>query len=228
MRRSGQTKAYRRMHWGGDHIAQKFPGDAVRNCGHFSILSTFLAYSLHPVAYGLEPCVSGLSHRYVSGEIGVSFCMVCPSCNSTDLKRVSLIYAAGVHESRGSLRGLVFGDGDGLPFGRWRGRSQSLLSRRMAPPRKAPYLAPALAWLLGFFILVAFAGRGKLSWLIGVLSAAYALLLPTYLLASLFYNFFVEIKRPIGTFVHPQFSSGRPRARLRNPSPVPKESAMDR
>jgi uncharacterized membrane protein YfcA len=86
------------------------------------------------------------------------------------------------------------GLGDGLLFGRWRGRSQSLLSKRMALPRKAPYLAPAFVWLLGFFIVVAFAGRGKLSWLIGALSTAYVLLLPTYLLASLAYNFLVRPK----------------------------------
>jgi len=40
--------------------------------------------------------------------------MVCPNCNSTDLKKLSLIYAAGVYESRGSLLGALVGSGDGL------------------------------------------------------------------------------------------------------------------
>jgi hypothetical protein len=125
----------------------------------------------------------------------VACSLVCPNCNSTDLKKLSLIHAAGVYESRGSLRGLFLGNSDGVLFGRFRGTSQSLLSKRIRPPKEMLYAAPAIAWLLGFFILMAFDGRGKLSWLMGALSVAYVFLLPAYLLAALFYNFFVRPKK---------------------------------
>jgi hypothetical protein len=121
--------------------------------------------------------------------------MVCPNCNSTDLKKASLIHAAGVYESRGSLRGLFGGTSNGLLVGRFRGTSQSRLSKLVAPPKKMPYAAPAILWLLGFFILMAFAGRGKLSWLMGALSVAYVFLLAGYLIGSLFYDSFVRPKK---------------------------------
>jgi uncharacterized membrane protein YfcA len=63
------------------------------------------------------------------------------------------------------------------------------------PPRKWPYGAPAILWLLGFFILMAFAGREKLSWMMGAVSAGYLLLLPAYFLAALLYNFFLRPRK---------------------------------
>jgi predicted membrane channel-forming protein YqfA (hemolysin III family) len=60
------------------------------------------------------------------------------------------------------------------------------------PPRKLPYLAPTILWLIGFSVLMSFDARGKLSWAMGTVSVAYLFLLPAYLLASLFYNFFVR------------------------------------
>jgi hypothetical protein len=118
--------------------------------------------------------------------------MRCPHCNSTDLKKASLIYATGVYESRGRIGGLLFGNGDVFFVGKYRGANQSLLSKMVAPPRKAPYVAPLALWLMGFFIVMAFAGRGRLSWMMGALSVGYLLMLPTYLLAALFYNFFLR------------------------------------
>jgi len=105
---------------------------------------------------------------------------------------VSLIHEAGVYESRGSLRGIILGTTYGLLFGRFRGTSQSLLSKRIDPPKKMPYAAPAILWLLGFFILLAFDGRGKLSWLMGVISAVYILAIPVYFLVALFHNLLVR------------------------------------
>jgi hypothetical protein len=81
---------------------------------------------------------------------------------------------------------------DGALVGRYRGTSQSRLSRMLNPPRKLPYVAPTILWLIGFFMLMSFDGRGKLSWVMGMLSVVYLFLLPVYLLASLFYNFFVR------------------------------------
>jgi hypothetical protein len=52
-----------------------------------------------------------------------------------------------------------------------------------------------LLWLAGFFIVMAFAGRGKLSWATAVFMATYLLLLPTYLIVTLLYNFLVHPER---------------------------------
>jgi hypothetical protein len=61
-------------------------------------------------------------------ELTVS--MVCLYCNSTDLKRVSLIHAAGAYESRGRFRGLLFGSTAGaLPRTLSRDEPKSALCR---------------------------------------------------------------------------------------------------
>ena len=117
--------------------------------------------------------------------------MRCPRCNSTDLKKASLIYAAGVYESRGRIGGLLFGDGDAFFVGKYRGANQSLMSKMAGPPRKAPYVAPVILWLVGFFIVMAFAGRGKLSEAMASFPVAYLLLLPLMLVGTLAYKLFV-------------------------------------
>src|SRR6059058_76418 len=104
--------------------------------------------------------------------------MVCPTCNSSDLKKLSLIHAAGAYELRGSLLGALIGSGGGLLFGSYRAKSQNRLSRMAAPPRKMPFISPVVLRLLGFFILMAFDAPGKLSWVMGTLSVAYVFLLP--------------------------------------------------
>ena len=63
-----------------------------------------------------------------------------------------------------------------------------------APPRNVPFIEPIVLWLLGFFILMAFDARGKLSWVMGALSVAYIFLLPAYLLGALFYNLCIRTK----------------------------------
>ncbi|SRR5579871_100585 len=119
--------------------------------------------------------------------------MVCPNCSSTDLKKVSLVHSAGVYESRGSFVGFLLGGG--ALFGRYRGTSQSRLSASLNPPRKLPYVAPIILWLIGFFILMSFDAQGKLSWAMALVSVAYVLFLPAYLLGALIYNLFVRPKR---------------------------------
>ena len=121
--------------------------------------------------------------------------MVCPNCNSPDLKTMSLIHAAGVYESRGRIWGFVAGTGDGLFFGKYRGTSQSRLSKAVSPPTKLPYAAPIILWLVGFFPTMAFVGRAKLSALTGLISVGYVLALPLYLLVALFYNSLVRPKK---------------------------------
>lgn len=119
----------------------------------------------------------------------------CPSCNSTDLKRVSLIHAAGVYESRGSILGAFIGSGDGLLFGRYRGKSQSRLSKTVAPPKKMPYAVPTVLWLLGFFVVMAFVSRGKLTTPMTIAAVAYMFLLPALLIGTLAYNLFIYPKK---------------------------------
>ena len=121
--------------------------------------------------------------------------MVCLNCSSTDLRKVSLALAAGIHEFRGRFLGLLLGGADGALLGRYRGTSQSRLSRLLNPPRKLPYFGPIVLWLFGFFILMSFDAQGKLSWAMAVLSVAYVLLLPAYLLGSLIYNLFFRPKK---------------------------------
>jgi hypothetical protein len=91
--------------------------------------------------------------------------MICPNCNSTDLKKLSLIYEAGTYESHGRLHGLFLGSIGGLWAGRYRGTNQSSLSKMVAPPMKLPYASPTILWVVAFFILMAPVGRGKLSML---------------------------------------------------------------
>jgi hypothetical protein len=130
--------------------------------------------------------------------------MLCPNCNSNDLKRMSLIHAAGSYESRGRIRGLLLGGDEPFLLWRYQGTSQSRLSKMLAPPTKAPYTAPVILWLIGLFIVMAFAGRGKLSWMMGAISAAYFLLLPAYLLASVFLQLLPASNKAegMGTKVH--------------------------
>jgi hypothetical protein len=121
--------------------------------------------------------------------------MVCPSCNSSDLKKLSLIHAAGLYESRGRIRGFLLGNSDGLLFGSYTGKNQSRLSKMVHPPAKFPYAAPAILWLVGFFPLMAFVGQGKLSFVMGLVSVAYVLLLPALVVSAFVYNLFVYPKK---------------------------------
>jgi hypothetical protein len=108
---------------------------------------------------------------------------------------MSLIHAAGVYESRGRIRGLFLGNSDGLHFGRYTGRSQSRLSTVVGPPKKRPYAVPTILWLIGFCLLMALDGRGKISTAMAMFSSAYVFLLPALLIGTLVYNFFVYPKR---------------------------------
>lgn len=105
------------------------------------------------------------------------------------------MYAAGTYKSRGRLGGLFVGSSNGMLFGRHRGTSQSQLSAILRPPRKAPFLLPAILWLVGFFVLAAFDSRGKLTWFMGALTAGYILLFPACCLVPLVYNLVVRPKK---------------------------------
>jgi hypothetical protein len=62
-------------------------------------------------------------------------------------------------------------------------------------PQKAPYVGLRSCGLSGFFVVMAFAGRRKLSWMMGFLSVVYVLLLPEYIVGALLCNFLVHAKK---------------------------------
>ena len=79
----------------------------------------------------------------------------CPNCNSTDLKKVSLVYQEGLFHTVAHTRfGAVGlgGHGPGLIIGKatTRGFHQSVLSKRLNPPVKWSYRKLILWWVLGF------------------------------------------------------------------------------
>jgi hypothetical protein len=121
--------------------------------------------------------------------------LICPNCQSSDLKKLSLVHAHGLHESRGNITGLLLGSVDTLIFGKSRQTNQSRLSAMAAPPRTLPYVKPFFLWLVGFFPIMAFAGRGKPSWITDSVAVAYILLLLAYPLGALLYNHLVRPKK---------------------------------
>jgi hypothetical protein len=106
----------------------------------------------------------------------------------------TLFYPAGVDESRGRIGGLLLERADGLVLAKYRGTSQSKLSKMVRSPQKAPNVAPAIL-CLSVFVVMAFAGRRKLSWMMGSLSVVYVLLLPEYIVGALLCSFLVHAKK---------------------------------
>ena len=63
------------------------------------------------------------------------------------------------------------------------------------PPVRLPFARPAILWLFGLFAVAALDGRGKLSATMALISLAYLLLLPAYILAAVVYNLFALPRR---------------------------------
>lgn len=59
------------------------------------------------------------------------------------------------------------------------------------PPKKGRYGVSVILWLVGFFIVMAFAGPGRISTGMAVCYLSYILLLPGMLIATLAYNLIV-------------------------------------
>lgn len=82
----------------------------------------------------------------------------CPKCNSTDLKKVSLVYQEGLYrtDARTRLSGaLVGGNGPDLVVGRatTQASHQSVLSKQLSPPAKWSYLKVG-SWSVLAFLCV--------------------------------------------------------------------------
>jgi len=68
----------------------------------------------------------------------------CPKCNSTDLKKVSLVYQEGAFRTEGQTRmraAVIGGSGADVLVGKasTRASHQSVLSKRLSPPIKWSY-----------------------------------------------------------------------------------------
>jgi hypothetical protein len=80
----------------------------------------------------------------------------CPKCNSTDLKKVSLVYQEGLYrtDSRARLSAVLIGvNGPDLVVGQatTRGTEQSALSKKLSPPVKWLYLK-VIFWSVLLFL----------------------------------------------------------------------------
>jgi hypothetical protein len=72
------------------------------------------------------------------------------------------------------------------------------------PPKKALYLAPMLLWLIGFFVVMAFVGKEKLSSMMALLAVGYILFLLAYFSGALYYNLLLrpqKVKAWEGKFI---------------------------
>jgi hypothetical protein len=81
----------------------------------------------------------------------------CPECGSTEVTKLSLIYAEGFShlEARSRGWGLLFGSGGAdLALGnvRTKGEVQTRLSQQVSPPRKKRYRPVLIVWFLGILI----------------------------------------------------------------------------
>jgi uncharacterized membrane protein YbhN (UPF0104 family) len=82
----------------------------------------------------------------------------CPKCNSTDLRKVSLVYQEGLYRTDARTRlgaALVGGNGPDLVVGRATTQTshQSVLSKRLSPPSKWSYLKVG-SWSVLAFLCV--------------------------------------------------------------------------
>jgi hypothetical protein len=112
--------------------------------------------------------------------------MVCPSCLSNDLKKLSLIYMAGSYERKGRSRGIVFSaEGVGAYRARNRSTHESKLSKVAAPPKKWAIVKPLLYGVVGAFCLVLVPLKGQ-AW--NLLFAVCCVAVVVYLLAALLHN----------------------------------------
>jgi DNA-directed RNA polymerase subunit RPC12/RpoP len=121
--------------------------------------------------------------------------IACPACGSSQLRRMPLVHAITTYRSGGWILGSLLGGTDGLLLGRYGGRTESRLARMVRPPTRLPLGWPVAFWLAGLFPIMATAGRERLSRPLGIISVAYVLLLPCYIVTSLVYNLFLRRSR---------------------------------
>jgi hypothetical protein len=105
---------------------------------------------------------SALDWRQESGN-GAVIGWECPDCHSTDLVRLSLIYATGVAAITGVTRGRALGIGENgisVNYGKLKtsGTLQTELSRIANPPRRKKYRYLIATWIFGLYLAAIIAG----------------------------------------------------------------------
>ena len=114
--------------------------------------------------------------------------MNCPSCSSGDVRKLSLIYMSGTHDTTGVSRGVVLSEsGLGVFRARRRSTHQSKLSKVAAPPPKWPLLKPLLYGVVGLLCLP-LVRISRPAW--DALFWSYCSVGMVYFVSALFYNFF--------------------------------------
>jgi hypothetical protein len=82
----------------------------------------------------------------------------CPSCQSDNTQRLSVIYEGGLSNINTKSKGTAIGFGSGgigvgVGGSKTSGTAQTAASQRAAPPAKKPYLKPLLV-IFGAFMLI--------------------------------------------------------------------------
>mgnify|MGYP000075291247 CR=1 FL=1 len=90
---------------------------------------------------------------------------VCPSCQSDNIQRLSVIFEGGLSDINTKTKGTALGIGRGgigvgVGASKTTGTSQTAASKRAAPPAKKGYLKPLLG-IFGIFFLVSMFLGGK-------------------------------------------------------------------
>ncbi|MFP4376757.1 MAG: hypothetical protein ACLFP4_06905 [Spirochaetales bacterium] len=79
--------------------------------------------------------------------------MTCPSCQSEQTRRLSVVYEEGLSSVSANTQGFALGSG-GSAWGtsRTEGVSQTALSQKAAPPKKQSVIKLALMSVVGLFV----------------------------------------------------------------------------
>lgn len=91
---------------------------------------------------------------------------VCPSCKSDNVQRLAVIYEGGLMDvnTKTSGVGIGFGGGGigvGVGGGKTKGTSQTVASKRAAPPPKKKFLKPLGLIFVAFLVLGLMAGNSN-------------------------------------------------------------------
>lgn len=92
---------------------------------------------------------------------------VCPSCQSDNIQRLSVVYEGGLSDINTKTKGTALGLGRGgigvgVGASKTTGTSQTAASKRAAPPAKKGYLKPLLGIFGIFIVLSMFLGKSEI------------------------------------------------------------------
>jgi hypothetical protein len=88
--------------------------------------------------------------------------LACGACKSENIQKLSLVYEGGLSHAQGKETGVglglgVGGGGVGIGSSKYKGTSQSLLSKNAAPPVKRKLLKVGFFYVLGAWLVYQFA-----------------------------------------------------------------------